>query len=198
AAMAEAEALYWEAERSAREAAGSREVTREAVIRLESRGEALDARVSDLQARSSSARAELNALGPEERLRTEPAEDREPATALDAAVDAAQAAERAWQGAADASAEADAELVAAEDALAERAERSGAIGERLVASGWRSLVDAVRAPDAAWPAVEAVIGGELSEALLWRDADPGSATADARGTVRLLDGRRPPEAPERH
>ena len=305
AAMAEAEARYWEAERSAREAAGSREVTREAVIRLESRSEALDGRVSDLQARSASARAELNALGPEERLRTAPAEDREPATAVDAALDAAQAAERAWQGAADALAEADAELVAAEEALAavrardaerlaaearrreaaagrvakrerieleldktraelreaeaaaglaravaiegrriaegarasladaravsdaahhdanearteatamaervaaaqaelealaERAERSGAIGQRLVASGWRSLVDAVRAPDAAWPAVEAVIGGELSEALLWRDADPGSATADASGTVRLLDGRRPPEAPER-
>src|SRR5439155_16836990 len=83
------------------------------------------------------------------------------------------------------------------EALTERAERSGAIGERLVASGWRSLIDAVRAPDAAWPAVEAVIGGELSEALLWRDADPGSATADASGTVRLLDGRRPPQAAER-
>jgi len=83
------------------------------------------------------------------------------------------------------------------DALVERADRAGGVGERLVASGWRSLVDAVRAPDAAWPAVEAVIGGELSEALLWRDADPRSATADASGTVRLLDGRRPPEPAER-
>ena len=50
------------------------------------------------------------------------------------------------------------------DAVVERADRAGGVGERLVASGWRSLVDAVRAPDAAWPAVEAVIGGELSEA----------------------------------
>jgi chromosome segregation protein len=83
------------------------------------------------------------------------------------------------------------------DALVERTDLSGGMGARLVASGWRSLVDAVSAPEAAWPAVEAVIGGELSEAFLWRDADPGSATADASGTVRLLDGRRPPEPAER-
>ena len=83
------------------------------------------------------------------------------------------------------------------DALVERTDRPGGMGERLVASGWRSLVDAVSAPEAAWPAVEAVIGGELSEAFLWREADPGSAAVDASGTVRLLDGRRPPEPAER-
>lgn len=83
------------------------------------------------------------------------------------------------------------------DALVERTDRPDGMGERLVASGWRSLVDAVSAPEAAWPAVEAVIGGELSEAFLWREADPGSAAADASGTVRLLDGRRPPEPAER-
>ena len=79
AAMADAEARYWEAERSAREAAASREVTREAVIRLESRSEALDARTSDLLARITSARADLDALGAEESLPAEPPEDREPA-----------------------------------------------------------------------------------------------------------------------
>ena len=300
-AVAEAEARYWEAEQMARSAADAREVTREAVIRLESRSEALEARVREGESRLAAARHELASLRADDGEASELT--REPS--LDAALETASAAEGSWRAATDALAEVDAELMAAEeamaearagdaerlaaearrretivdlaakrqrfegelaaaragrqeaaeavelaradatrsaaaaaeragalavaasatdaarshadearmratamaervaaaqaelDALVERAERSGAIGERLVASGWRSMIDVVRAPDAAWPAVEAVIGGELSEALLWRDADPGSATADASGTVRLLDGRRPPDAEER-
>jgi len=303
-AMAEAESRYWAAEQSARDAAAAWESMRETVIRLESRGEALDGRAAELQSRLDSARAGLDSLVDTQPARAETSRSVQ-AAELQSALEAASAAERAWQAAADASAQADAELVAAEEALAaargldaerlavqarlreaeadrqakeqrlgeelsavraelktaeaaanraradaeqahraadaaraslasaraasesthreadeartnatamaervaaaqaelealvERAEQSGAIGERLVASGWRSLVDSVQAPDAAWPAVEAVIGGELSEAVLWRDADPGAATADASGTVRLLDGRRPPEAAER-
>ena len=302
-AIAGAEARYWEAERAARESAEASEVTREALIRIESRGEAVEARIGEMQARSEAARRELESFAEDADATLDAGTDAAPA--LDAALEAAAAAERDWQAAVDALAAADAELLAAEeslaaarargaellaaearrrealadqaakrqriekelgdlrsqrqeaeaaatqarvkadrssgaaeaaaaalsealaaseavhgrsdearmqatamaervaaaqaelDALAERADRAGGIGERLVASGWRSLVDAVRAPDAAWPAVEAVIGGELSEALLWRDADPGSATADASGTVRLLDGRRPPEPAER-
>jgi len=121
-----------------------------------------------------------------------------------AALAAARAASEASRRRADEArlrATATAERVAAAqaelDALVERTDRPGGMGERLVASGWRTLVDAVSAPEAAWPAVEAVIGGELSEAFLWREADPGSAAVDASGTVRLLDGRRPPEPAER-
>jgi chromosome segregation protein len=302
-AIAGAEARYWEAERAARQAAEASEATREALIRLESRAEAAEARIGEVRGRFETARAELQSFAGDSRATADAETDGE--AALDAALEAAAAAEREWQAAVDAMAAADAELLAAEeslaaaragdaemlaaearrreafadqaakrqrieqelgdlrtqrqeaetaalqarleanrsgnaaqaaatalagalaasdavhrrsdearmqatamaervaaaqaelDALVERADRAGGVGERLVASGWRSLVDAVRAPDAAWPAVEAVIGGELSEALLWRDADPGSATADASGTVRLLDGRRPPEPAER-
>ncbi|HYI66966.1 MAG TPA: hypothetical protein VEW95_08600, partial [Candidatus Limnocylindrales bacterium] len=37
-----------------------------------------------------------------------------------------------------------------------------------------------------WPAIEAVVGGELESALLWADDDPTSEIADARGAARLL------------
>src|SRR5437588_5592212 len=301
-AVAGAEARYWEAGRGARQAAEASEATREALIRLESRAEAVEARIGEVQGRFEAARAELQSLAGDAGAADE---ETHGGPALDVALAAAAASERDWQAAVDALAAADAQLLAAEeclaaarardagllaaearrrealadqaakrqrieqelgdlrterqeaeaaasqarleadrsgsaaqaaataladalaeneavhrrsdearmqatamaervaaaqaelDALVERADRAGGVGERLVASGWRSLVDAVRAPDAAWPAVEAVIGGELSEALLWRDADPGSATADASGTVRLLDGRRPPEPAER-
>jgi chromosome segregation protein len=83
------------------------------------------------------------------------------------------------------------------DALSEHAEHRGRLGARLVASGWRSLVDSMAAPADAWTAIEAVVGGELGEALLWRDADPIRVTSDARGTARLIDGHRPPERGER-
>jgi chromosome segregation protein len=307
-AIAGAETRYWEAEKAARDAAQASEAAREALIRLESRAEALGARVAASQKRLDAARSELESLAGEE-----PSDGGAAAglgehgadAALDEAFEAAASAERGWQAAVEALAAADRELLAAEEALAgarardaealvqearlrdaaaeraakaerleqeiadigraqteaesavayarseaersraeaetasaglaeataasevsrrradearvqatataerlaaaqaeldaldERTDRSGGIGERLTASGWRSLVDAVRAPEGAWPAVESVIGGELTEAFIWKDADPGSATADASGTVRLLDGRRPPEPAER-
>jgi chromosome segregation protein len=83
------------------------------------------------------------------------------------------------------------------DALTEYAENRGRLGARLVASGWRTLVDSLAVPEEAWTAIEAVVGGELGDALLWRDADPTRETADARGTARLLDRGRPPAREER-
>jgi chromosome segregation protein len=71
-------------------------------------------------------------------------------------------------------------------ALEEQARHAGRLGAALAAAGWSPLLDALSAPDDAWPAIEAIVGGELEQALLWRDADLASAVAEGRGTVRLL------------
>ncbi len=72
------------------------------------------------------------------------------------------------------------------DALHERAEMGGRLGSLLVAAGWRSLLDAVDPPEDAWPAIEAVVGGELEQALLWHDGELIERLAEARGAARLL------------
>ena len=46
------------------------------------------------------------------------------------------------------------------------------LGRRLAAAGWPSLLDAIDAPEEAWPAIEAVVGGELEGALLWSGRGP--------------------------
>src|SRR5207237_4123735 len=61
-AIAGAEARYWEAERGARQAAEASEATREAMNRLESRAEAVEARIGEVQGRFEAARAELQSL----------------------------------------------------------------------------------------------------------------------------------------
>jgi chromosome segregation protein len=73
--------------------------------------------------------------------------------------------------------------------LAARAEPHDAatrLGRRLSTAGWPSLLDEVEAPDGSWPAIEAVVGGELEGALLWTDDDPTTLIGDARGAARLL------------
>ncbi len=60
------------------------------------------------------------------------------------------------------------------------------LGRRLAAAGWSTLLDSIDAPEATWPAIEAVVGGELEGALLWNGADPSDALTDARGAARLL------------
>ncbi|MGQ0608442.1 MAG: chromosome segregation protein SMC [Chloroflexota bacterium] len=80
-------------------------------------------------------------------------------------------------------------LQAARAELAAIAEPHGAaarLGRRLSAAGWRTLLDAVPAPEDSWPAIEAVVGGELESALLWADEDPTGEIGDARGAARLL------------
>ena len=80
-------------------------------------------------------------------------------------------------------------LQAARAELAALAEPHGAgarLGRRLSAAGWPTLLDAVAAPEHAWPAIEAVVGGELDSALLWADEDPTAEMGDARGAARLL------------
>jgi chromosome segregation protein len=60
------------------------------------------------------------------------------------------------------------------------------LGHRLATAGWRTLLDAINAPEASWPAIEAVVGGELSGALVWDGGDPSAQLDGARGTARLL------------
>jgi chromosome segregation protein len=71
-------------------------------------------------------------------------------------------------------------------ALAEPHDAATRLSRRLAAAGWPALLDAVDAPEASWPAIEAVVGGELESALLWAEHDPTQQIADARGAVRLL------------
>jgi chromosome segregation protein len=62
------------------------------------------------------------------------------------------------------------------------------LGRRLVAAGWASMLESIEAPEDAWPAIEAVVGGELEGALLWSDdGDPTADIASARGAAHLLD-----------
>ncbi|MFN2418892.1 MAG: hypothetical protein ABR593_08210, partial [Candidatus Limnocylindria bacterium] len=80
-------------------------------------------------------------------------------------------------------------LQAARAELAAIAEPHGAaarLGRRLTAAGWPTLLDSIAAPEASWPAIEAVVGGELESALLWTDGDPTTEMDDARGAARLL------------
>jgi chromosome segregation protein len=72
------------------------------------------------------------------------------------------------------------------ESLEERESSEGRLETVLSAAGWRSLVDDLKAPAEAWPAIEAVVGGQLEDALMWRDADPLAHLAAARGAATLL------------
>jgi len=72
------------------------------------------------------------------------------------------------------------------ESLRERAESGSRLGSRLANAGWRRLMDAVDPPREAWAAIEALVGGELQQALLLRDDDVTEHAADARGSARLL------------
>jgi len=109
------------------------------------------------------------------------------------ALDAAEAGRDDAQQAADAARQRVVEL--AENLRAARAEletvsgpadAASRLGRRLTAAGWPSLLDAMQAPESAWAAIEAVVGGELEGALLWSDGDPTDQLDGARGSARLL------------
>jgi chromosome segregation protein len=72
------------------------------------------------------------------------------------------------------------------EALHERAEHGARLGSLLTAAGWSSVLDSLQAPEEAWAAIEAAIGGELEHALVWRDGDLVGRLAEARGAARLL------------
>src|SRR5690606_26996404 len=58
------------------------------------------------------------------------------------------------------------------EAIAEPHDAAVRLGRRLARAGWPALLDSFDAPEASWPAIEAVVGGELEGALLWSDGDP--------------------------
>jgi chromosome segregation protein len=72
------------------------------------------------------------------------------------------------------------------EAIAEPHDAAVRLGRRLARAGWPALLDSFDAPEASWPAIEAVVGGELEGALLWSDGDPTLELEDARGAARLL------------
>ena len=72
------------------------------------------------------------------------------------------------------------------EAIAEPHDAAVRLGRRLARAGWPALLDSFDAPEPSWPAIEAVVGGELEGALLWSDGDPTTALHDARGAARLL------------
>jgi chromosome segregation protein len=82
-------------------------------------------------------------------------------------------------------------------ALAEPHDAAARLGHRLSTAGWPSLLDEVEAPEGSWPAIEAVVGGELEGALLWTDDDPTAQIGDARGAARLLAPGNGSAQPER-
>ena len=72
------------------------------------------------------------------------------------------------------------------EAIAEPHDAATRLGRRLAAAGWPTLLDSIDAPEDTWPAIEAVVGGELEGALLWSDGDPTRQLEDAKGAARLL------------
>ncbi len=72
------------------------------------------------------------------------------------------------------------------EGLRERAEHGGRLAARLASAGWTGLLDAIDAPEATWPAIEALIGGELEQALLWRGGNLVERMAEAKGAARLV------------
>ena len=72
------------------------------------------------------------------------------------------------------------------ESLRERAESGSRLGSRLASAGWRRLMTAIDPPREAWAAIEALVGGELQQTLVWKDADVVEHAADARGSARLL------------
>ena len=127
AAIAAAEAAYWEAEEASRVAATARQAAREHLIRLDGRVEAAAAREAEL---SEALAREEQELEETTRLLASLA-DGTAGRAVDPALAAAADAERAWQASVTALAAADDELLAAEQAVSEmRAGQSDLIAAR--------------------------------------------------------------------
>jgi chromosome segregation protein len=177
-----AEARRGESERIAAEARRSELVARASARREQLSGELAAARATVTEAEAAIGTARAKAEQAEARLKESRGRHE---TALAVLVEAQPRADAARRRAAEL-----AERVGAMrgelEALHERAERGARLGSLLSAAGWSSLLDAVDAPGEAWAAIEAVVGGELEQVLLWRDGDLVDRLHEARGAARLL------------
>ena len=177
-AAARARAGTWIADAARDDEAAARAVAR--AERLEGERLAATAAATDAAAAATAALSELSAAAEAEDAAL---------TRLTAARSAAEAAERSAQterARATSLAERVGALRAELDALRERAEGGGRLASSLVGAGWSALTDAIPDPDAAWAAIEAVVGGDLQQALLWREGDVAAHAAEGRGMARLL------------
>jgi chromosome segregation protein len=152
---------------------------------------------SAVETEAQAAEEERGSAVTADRLARAASEAQERHGAVAASVSAAHAAAEKARSVSTQLAERVAVLQAELAALDERSTRDGRLGQRLTEAGWRAFLDDVMAPEEAWPAIEAVIGGELADALVWRNEDPIPVLLGARGQVHLLDRRRPPGAQER-
>ena len=193
-ALREADAASLAAEE---ELAGQRQAASDEIARQARAGElraSLDARVESVDAEIGSVARELEeievahraatgALGGAERALVTARQRNEAAAATLAAAQplAAEARRRAAELA---------ERVGAMrgelEALNERAEHGGRLGSLLSTAGWASLLNELDVPAEAWPVIEAAIGGDLEQALLWRDDELAGRLGEARGAARML------------
>lgn len=153
-----------------------------------------EARRDQLARERDEARSTLDLLTAERDRETDALEEAvDAAGRASRALDAAVAARDAAQAEADETRQRAVELseqlraVRAElDAIAAPHDAAVRLSRRLARAGWPALLDSLDAPEASWPAIEAVVGGELEGALLWSDGDPSGELRDARGAARLL------------
>ncbi len=159
----------------------------EETTRRAARREQLDEELADVRAQREAAAAELeragNALQETEARAATVAADLERSVAeRDAAQAAADEAQPHVVSLTERLRATRAEL----EALAEPHDAATRLGRRLASAGWPTLLDTISAPEEAWPAIEAVVGGELEGALLWAHDDPTAQLPGARGAARLL------------
>ncbi len=159
----------------------------EAAVRASARAEQIEAELRAASAAVATAEPDVEATT-RELAAAEAAESDAAArfAAADAERDAAQGRADEARAHATALAERVGGLRAEQDSLRERAESASRLGSRLADAGWRVLLDAIDPPREAWAAMEALVGGELQQALLWQDGEMGEHATDARGTARLL------------
>jgi chromosome segregation protein len=165
------------------DAARRDEAAARAAARAERLAEDLAAAIADAD---EAARLQADA---EVALATAIAAEEEARDQLDAARREADAADRAadeQRAHASALAEQVGRLRAELAALEERAESGGALAMRLAATGWPTLLDAIKPPADAWAAIEAVVGGQLQQALLLGREGIAERAAESDGSARLL------------
>ncbi|MEP7081536.1 MAG: chromosome segregation protein SMC [Chloroflexota bacterium] len=140
-----------------------------AVAELDAAGRRLEVATQGLEASTAAAVATSDALDAAERSRDDSQAETDTARQLAVELTERLRATRAEQ-----------------DAISGPGDSATRLGRRLADAGWPALLDSMEAPETAWAAIEAVVGGELEGAVLWSDGDPSDQLGGARGSARLL------------